>query len=93
MTELVGQRASLPHRVPAACDTDEHGTALRIPHRQTVFVRAHVEDGDVDVGRLLDQSDEVAQWLKTQTVLLPEPLGCGAPLTFGLHAGMACSSR
>ena len=102
MAQFVSQGASLPHRLPGPRDADEHGTTLRIAHRQAVFVGSHLKDGNVDAGRLLDQSDKITQWLQTQPMFRPEPLGGCTSLNLGVHdcchrcqivVGMACSSR
>jgi hypothetical protein len=69
MAELVSKRAALPHRVPGARHTDEHGPADTVTHCQAVLVRPRVKHGNVDPGCLLDDCHEIAEWLRAETVL------------------------
>lgn len=67
-----------------------------------MLVRAYVEYGYVDPGRLLDDRHQVAQRLHAQVMCPAEPSSGGAPFLFGVHSplplrqtvvGMAWSSR
>src|SRR6266849_784817 len=71
--QFVGKRAALPHGVPAARDTDEHGLASWIPHCQTMLVWTHVKHGHIDPSRLLDDLQEVTERLHSEMVILTEP--------------------
>ena len=85
VAKFVGERAALSHRVRGARDADEHGVARWVAHRQAVFVRADVEHGHVDPGRLLDDRHKITQRLHAQVVFLAEPRGGGPTLGLGVH--------
>jgi len=68
----MGQRAA-PHRVPRARDPDEDGPAGRVAYCRAVLVGTRVEHGDVDAGRLLDDSHQVAGRVLPEMVHTAEP--------------------
>jgi len=93
MTEFVGQRAALPHRIPGACDTNEYGVTSGIPHRQAVLIRTGIEYRNVDPGGLFNDRNEVAQRLHTQVMVPAEPRSSGSPLGLSVHGPPFASDR
>ncbi len=101
MAELMSKRAALPHRVPGARDTYEHGSAGTVSHCQAVLVRTRVKHGNIDPGCLLDDRHEIAKRLRPEMVILAEQLSSLASLSLcghrsqprSLAAGIAWSAR
>ena len=73
MTEFVGKRAALPHRVPGTCDTDEYGPAGRISHGQAMLIRADIKHSNIDPSSLFDDRYEITQWLHSEMMITTEP--------------------
>jgi len=91
----------LPHGVPGARDTYEHGSAGTVSHCQAVLVRTRVKHRNIDPGCLLDDRHEIAKRLRPEMVIPAEPFSSRAALCLCSHrsqsrslaAGIAWSAR
>jgi hypothetical protein len=77
-----GSSAALPHRIPRACDRNEHRTSRAVPHGQAVLVRSTLDHREVDSGRLLNEGHQIAERLGPEMMCAAELSSRAAPSYF-----------